>query len=66
MEIIWIAFKGIIYDATSSRHWRGGIHYEHWAGQDLTEELIDAPHAEEVFQRLEKVGTLVETANNKN
>jgi lycopene cyclase domain-containing protein len=34
---IWVAYKGIIYDVTESRLWRNGKHYEHWAGQDLTE-----------------------------
>jgi predicted heme/steroid binding protein len=55
---IWIAYKGIIYDVTNSRLWRNGTHYEHWAGQDLTEELTDAPHTERVFERLDVVGKL--------
>ncbi len=59
MEEIWVAYQGIIYDVGSSRLWRNGRHYEHWAGQDLTKELEeDAPHAEEVFKRFEKVGIL--------
>jgi len=58
-EEIWIAFKGIIYTVTNSRYWRKGRHYEHWAGQDLTEELVDAPHTIAVFERLEKVGRLL-------
>ena len=41
---IWVAYKGKIYDVTKSRLWRKGMHYEHWAGQDLTAELADAPH----------------------
>ena len=53
---IWIAYLGVIYDVTDSRLWRDGKHYEHWAGQDLTLELKDAPHTEKVFDRLEKVG----------
>ena len=48
---IWCAFKGIIYDLSYSNHWRDGKHYEHWAGQDLTEELKDAPHEEWVFNK---------------
>jgi predicted heme/steroid binding protein len=55
---IWVAYKGIIYDLTESRLWKNGKHYEHWAGQDLTEELADAPHTEAVFEKLEKVGVL--------
>ncbi|MEQ9423216.1 MAG: cytochrome b5 domain-containing protein [Cyclobacteriaceae bacterium] len=56
---IWIAHEGTVYEVTDSRHWKNGIHYEHWAGQDLTTELKDAPHAEEVFKRLKVVGKLV-------
>ena len=55
---IWVAYKGQIYDVTNSRLWRNGQHYEHWAGQDLTEELADAPHTEKVFERLQIVGKL--------
>jgi len=53
---IWIAFEGKVYDVTSSRLWLNGKHYEHWAGQDLTEELSDAPHTEKVFEGLVVVG----------
>jgi predicted heme/steroid binding protein len=55
---IWVALKGIIYDVTESRLWRNGKHYEHWAGQDLTEELADAPHTETVFEKFKVVGRL--------
>lgn len=55
---IWVAYQGIIYDVTESWLWRDGQHYEHWAGQDLTEELEDAPHGEWVFERFPVVGTL--------
>ncbi len=55
---IWIAYKGIIYDVTRSRLWRNGKHYEHWAGQDLTDELPDAPHTEKVFEKFHPIGKL--------
>lgn len=55
---IWIAYKGVIYDVTKSRLWRDGKHYEHWAGQDLTDELPDAPHSERVFDKFDAVGRL--------
>lgn len=55
---VWIAYKGLIYDVTSSRLWSKGLHYEHWAGQDLTEELLDAPHTEEVFSKFQIIGKL--------
>lgn len=55
---IWVAFQGIIYDVTSSKLWKNGKHYEHWAGQDLTEELGDAPHSKKVFEKFEAIGQL--------
>ena len=55
---VWVAYKGLIYDVTKSRLWRMGRHYEHWAGQDLTEELLDAPHTEFVFDKFNIVGKL--------
>jgi predicted heme/steroid binding protein len=57
-EEIWIAYNGLIYDVTESRLWKNGKHYEHWAGQDLTEELDKAPHTELVFQKFKIVGSL--------
>ena len=33
---IWVAFAGKIYDMSTSKLWKNGKHYEHWAGQDLT------------------------------
>ena len=56
---IWVAFNGLIYDLTISRMWKNGKHYEHWAGQDLTEELKDAPHSERVFEKFNVVGKLI-------
>jgi predicted heme/steroid binding protein len=55
---IWVAFHGMIYDVTRSRLWRDGKHYEHWAGQDLTDELKDAPHTEMVFDKFKVIGIL--------
>ena len=55
---IWVALDGIVYDVGNSRLWKNGKHYEHWAGQDLTEELKDAPHTATVFEKFEKVGIL--------
>jgi len=55
---IWCAYKGLVYDVTKSRMWRNGKHYEHWAGQDLTHELKDAPHNENVFDKFKVVGRL--------
>ncbi len=57
-EEVWIAYQGIIYDVKKSRLWRNGQHYEHWAGQDLTAELKDAPHNANVFDKFEVVGSV--------
>ncbi len=57
-DAIWVAYSGKIYDVTESRLWRGGKHYEHWAGQDLTTELEDAPHGLGVFDKFTCIGIL--------
>ena len=56
---IWVAFEGKIYDLSLSRLWKNGRHYEHWAGQDLTEELKDSPHGRRVFEEREAIALLV-------
>ena len=55
---IWVAYNGLIYDMTESRLWRNGKHYEHWAGQDLIDELPDAPHTEAVFEKFAPIAQL--------
>lgn len=58
---IWCAYKSLIYNVSNSRLWLKGKHYEHWAGQDLTKELQnDAPHNENVFDKFEVIGILIE------
>jgi predicted heme/steroid binding protein len=56
---VWVAYKGKVYDVTASRLWKNGKHYEHWAGQDLTDELVDAPHTDEVFKKFVVIGYLI-------
>lgn len=58
---MYIACQGIVYDVTDCPKWRAGMHEQlHFPGQDLTSELPDAPHAEEVFGRpcVQRVGRL--------
>ena len=46
----FVAHKGIVYDVTDCPKWRDEMHEKlHFPGQDLTSELPDAPHEEEVF-----------------
>jgi predicted heme/steroid binding protein len=47
-----VAHNGIVYDVTDCPKWRQDLHENlHFPGQDLTSELPEAPHAEEVFSR---------------
>ena len=55
----YIAYKGTVYDVSASPLFQEGMHFEHYAGEDLTAELADAPHGEEVFESMPVVGYLV-------
>ena len=60
----WIAYKGIVYDVTDCPKWQLELHERmHFPGQDLTSELPDAPHKEDVFTRpcVKVVGRLKES-----
>jgi predicted heme/steroid binding protein/uncharacterized membrane protein/ActR/RegA family two-component response regulator len=55
----YLAFKGKVYDATGSRLWKLGKHgVVHLAGADLTQEIANAPHGEQVLARLPILGDL--------
>jgi predicted heme/steroid binding protein len=56
---IWVAYQVKIYDMSHSRLWKNGKHYEHWAGQDLSDELKDAPHTSQVFEKYQAIGILI-------
>ncbi len=59
-----IAYRGLVYDVTDCPKWRTDLHEQlHFPGQDLTGELPDAPHHEEVFSRpcVKVVGKLQST-----
>jgi predicted heme/steroid binding protein len=47
-----IAYRGIVYDVSDCPKWRTDLHEQlHFPGQDLTGEIAEAPHREEVFAR---------------
>jgi predicted heme/steroid binding protein len=49
---LYIAYKGLVYDVSDCLRWKSGLHERlHFPGQDLTTELDEAPHLEEVFKR---------------
>ena len=57
----YVACDGLVYDVSASGQWRGGLHRDlHWAGQDLTAALADAPHGRETVRRMPCVGRLVD------
>jgi predicted heme/steroid binding protein len=48
----WIACSGVVYDVTDCPRWHKDMHESlHFPGQDLSTELIDAPHSDTVFSR---------------
>jgi predicted heme/steroid binding protein len=58
----YIAYKGSLYDVTSSKLWKDGSHLrKHSAGNDLTEILKTAPHGEEKIFAMKKVGEMKPT-----
>ncbi len=57
----YVGYMGKVYDVSSSPIWIDGEHqFSHNAGQDLTEAMADAPHADEVFETFSVVGTLID------
>lgn len=55
----YIAFGGKVYDVTTSYYWRNGMHQVlHEAGCDLTTEMKDAPHGDDLLARFPIVGRL--------
>jgi predicted heme/steroid binding protein len=58
----YIAYDGAIYDVSDAPNWRGGMHRDmHYAGLDLTRSLRKAPHDAGVFQRVRRVGVLIDS-----
>lgn len=56
----YIAYNGIVYDVTDSPLWKNGLHLRrHQAGTDLTSVLKDAPHGQEVFEHIPKIGFFI-------
>ncbi|KPL08094.1 hypothetical protein AMJ85_08870 [candidate division BRC1 bacterium SM23_51] len=56
-----VAVGGKVYDVTSSKLWRNGLHVKtHKAGRDLSLAIKAAPHGTEVLDRFEQVGVLAE------
>ena len=55
----YFAYKGKVYDVSSSKLWKGGTHLnKHRAGDDLTDILKTAPHGEEKILKMPEMGEL--------
>ena len=56
----YFAYKGKVYDVSSSKLWKGGTHLKkHLAGNDLTNILKTAPHGEDKILKMPVVGELI-------
>ena len=52
----YIAYKEKVFDMTSLKLWKNGLHIKHSAGHDMTDSLPKAPHGEEKLEGLPVVG----------
>lgn len=55
----WVAYQGLVYDVSSSYHWRQGRHQiTNRAGQLYERGLNAAPHGPDLLERFPIVGRL--------
>lgn len=55
----YIAYRGRVFDVTHSFLWQRGRHQVlHAAGLDLTDSLAQAPHGEDLLDRVPLIGIL--------
>jgi predicted heme/steroid binding protein len=52
----YVAYKEKVFDMTSLKLWKNGLHMKHAAGNDMTNSLPKAPHGEEKLEGLPVVG----------
>jgi predicted heme/steroid binding protein len=56
----YFAYKGKLYDVSSSKLWKDGTHFnKHRAGDDLTDILKTAPHGEDKVLKMPRMGELL-------
>lgn len=55
----FIAVDGTIYDVTSAKGWVSGNHKGVDAGQDVSKEILKAPHGMSVLDKLNIVGKVL-------
>jgi predicted heme/steroid binding protein len=54
----YIAYEGKVYDVSSAPNWIDGSHFEHYAADDLTGAINDAPHGDDVMDAFPIIGEL--------
>lgn len=54
----YVAYKGKVYDVSSGPNWTDGSHYQHLAGENLTEAMADAIHGDDVMEIFPTIGEL--------
>lgn len=52
----YVAYKDKVFDMTSLKLWKNGVHMKHTAGNDMTDSLPKAPHGKEKLDGLPVVG----------
>jgi predicted heme/steroid binding protein len=58
---MYVAYQGVVYDVSECPKWRRGMHENlHFPGLDLSNEMPEAPHQQEVFRRpcVKRVGIM--------
>jgi predicted heme/steroid binding protein/uncharacterized membrane protein len=62
----YVCYKGKVYDVTSSKLWRNGMHVRaHAAGEDLSGAMLAAPHDGDVMERFPVVGLLIDAGEDE-
>jgi predicted heme/steroid binding protein len=57
----YAAYQGKVYDVSRSWHWKDGRHQVlHRAGEDLTDAMRDAPHNDDLLERVPVIGVLID------
>jgi len=60
-NLAYFVYKNKVYDVSDSPKWKDGRHFgRHTAGSDLTESLKDAPHGEEVLEKVKFISKLLQ------
>jgi predicted heme/steroid binding protein len=56
----YVVIDNVVYDVSNVDAWDGGMHNGHEAGNELSEEITNAPHGKSVLSDLPKVGVIKE------